>query len=355
MLGDIARNTSLDPIFEHHEPIITKLLDALNGELAKVGPDTKAKLVDKLVRKHREEGPNAITDADVRRWLLPGTQPRLVNATSARRPLKSITRRQAERYRDQIPKDEWREWEVPFDADADWPLPLREALVAYRAAWRNKMNEVNECIAANAMSEELVDKPEILSDTVRVTGAFTMEGVIALEEGLESPIGGEPEELEVFDEGGDLAVANAEAHLDKMIRLLRTSGVDFAGNKNMKFANVYPVAGPGLIHAEGEWTNGGSEARRVAVSIGPEAGNLSSMQVEDAVRNANRAGYDEVVFAGFGFDASAQEAIEGASHRNFASAHGVDSPGRGYGRSPEDAARQPDIHSIRRASGHGTH
>ena len=38
------------------------------------------------------------------------------------------------------------------------------------------------------------------------------------------------------------------------------------------------------------------------------------MQVEDAIRDANRKGYDDVVFAGFGFDPAAQEAIDEASH-----------------------------------------
>ena len=317
MLGDIARNTSLDLIFERHEPVLSKVLGNLNVQLAKVSDKTKGAMVDKLIRKHREEGANAVTDGDIRRWLLPGTQPALVKPAAARRPLKGLTRSQAERYRERIPTKEWREWEVPFDVDADWPQQLCDALVAYRSAWRNKMDEVNESIAANSSAEELVDKPEIVADTIRVAGAFTMEGVIAKEEGLDSPIGGAPEELEVFDGGGDMVVANAEAHLDKMIRLLRTSGVDFSGNKNMKFASIVPMAGPGFIHAEGEWESGLSETRRVAVSIGPEVGNLSSMQVEDAVRNANRAGYDEVVFAGFGFDAAAQDAIEGASHRNL--------------------------------------
>ena len=36
--------------------------------------------------------------------------------------------------------------------------------------------------------------------------------------------------------------------------------------------------------------------------------------MEDALRAANRAGYDEVVFAGFGFDAAAQAAIDEATH-----------------------------------------
>jgi adenine-specific DNA-methyltransferase len=36
--------------------------------------------------------------------------------------------------------------------------------------------------------------------------------------------------------------------------------------------------------------------------------------VEEAVRTANRRGYDDLVFAAFGFDAAAQDAIEEASH-----------------------------------------
>ena len=98
---------------------------------------------------------------------------------------------------------------MPFDADPDWPRPLQDALTEYRAAWRAKMDEVNACIAANAETEELVDKPEIVNGAVRVAGPFTMEGVIAREEGPDSPIGGAPEELEAFGgkDTGELAVA----------------------------------------------------------------------------------------------------------------------------------------------------
>src|SRR5206468_1096717 len=123
------------------------------------------------------------------------------------------------------------------------------------------------------------------------------------EDGPDTPIGGAPEELDTFsDYTADLAVANAEAHLDKILRLLRASGVDFPGNKNMRFGRLEPVLGPSLVHAEGEWKNGDNELRRVAVSIGPEVGNVTAYQVEEAVRASNRKGYDDVVFAGFGFD-----------------------------------------------------
>lgn len=314
-LKSIARNTSLDPIFTKHEPILTEKRALLNSEAAQVGAALKEKLLGKLIQKHREQGANAVTEADIRRWLLPDTQPALIKSVPARKPLKGVTPKQAQAYRGAIPHGGWREWEVPFDTDPDWPQPLQEALAAYRAAWRAKMDAVNACIAANAEMEELVDKPETVKGIVRVTGPFTMEGVIAVEDGPDTPIGGAPDELDRFDDfDGDGAVQNAEAHLDKIIRLLKASGVDFAGNKNMKFNRLDPLTGASLIHAEGEWMNGDRMERRVAVSVGPEIGNLSAMQVEDVIRDANRKGYDDVVFAGFGFDASAQDAIESGSH-----------------------------------------
>jgi adenine-specific DNA-methyltransferase len=311
-LKSIARNSSLDPIFAKHQPILVEKLAAVNREAAKVGAALKEKLVEKLICKHRQEGANAVSDADTRRWLLPDTLSVLIRSFPTKKPLKGVTPKQAEAYRTAIPKGGWKEWEMPFDTDPDWPKPLQDALTAYRAEWRVKMNEVNACISANAEIEELVDMPDSEKGVVRVTGPFTMEGVIAVEEGPDTPIGGPPEELEAFD--GNAAVVNAEAHLDKLLRLLKASGVDFPGNKNMKFAWLDPLTGASLIHAEGEWTNGDKTVRRVAVSVGPEVGNVSAMQVEDVIRVGNRKGYDELVFAGFGFDAAAQEAIESASH-----------------------------------------
>jgi adenine-specific DNA-methyltransferase len=315
-LKSIARNTSLDPIFAKHEPILAEKLKQLNRDVGKIGAPLKEKLVEKLIAKHREQGANAVTDADTRRWLLPDTHPALIRSAPAKKPFKGITPKQADGYRAAIPKGGWKEWEVPFDTDPDWPKPLAEALTAYRSAWRAKMDDVNACIAANAEMEELVDKPDTVNGVVRVSGPFTMEGVIAVEDGPDTPIAGPQTELETFgqSETADLAVVNAEAHLDKILRLLKASGVDFPGNKNMKFSRLDPMTGASLIHAEGEWVNGDKKERRVAVSIGPEVGNIAAMQVEDVIRDANRKGYDDVVFAGFGFDAAAQDAIESASH-----------------------------------------
>ena len=313
-LNGIAHNASLDPIFDKHEPMLERLLAVLNDKVAEVSDALRSALADKLVAKHRNQGANSVTDGDVRRWLLPGVDGSRIKRAPARAGLKSITANQAARYRGRIPDGRWQAWQVPFDVDPDWPRPLQDALAAYRYAWREKMDEVDRCIAVNAEAEELVDKPETVTGVVRVAGPFTMEGVIAVEDGPDSPIGGAPEALEVFDAlTSDVQVANNEAHIAKVIRLLRIAGVDFRGNRQVGFARLDPTTGS-LIHAEGDWEHDAGESRRVAVSIGPAGGNLTALQVEEAIRDANRAGYDDVVFAGFGFDAAAQEAIEEASH-----------------------------------------
>jgi adenine-specific DNA-methyltransferase len=290
-LKSIAANTSLDPIVAKHESALAAKLKELNAALKSVTSEVRQKLAAKTAEKQRRDGKKSITDADRRRW--------------------------------ELPKSLWQEWEVPFDTDPDWPKPLRDTLAAYRTAWRNKIDELNACIAGAAESEELLNEPDPINSIVRVAGPFTMEGVIAVEVGPDSPIAGAPQEMETFADtageaaGADLAVANAEAHLDKILRLLKTSGVDFSANKNQKFTRLEPLTSASLMHAEGEWANGDKKERRVAVSIGPEIGNVTTYQVEEAVRAANRRGYDDLVFAGFGFDAAAQDSIEQASHPNL--------------------------------------
>jgi adenine-specific DNA-methyltransferase len=320
-LKSIARNTSLDPIFAQHEPILAEKLVALNKALAKhATADLCERLADKLRRKEREEGKKSVTEADRRRWILPKVNHGGTEATEKTKSPGSGSASSAS----SAFQSGWREWEVPFDTDPDWPKPLSDALTAYRAAWRAKMDEVNAAIQANAEQEELVDKPEPVSGVVRVAGPFTMEGVIAVEDSVDTPIGGAPDgALEFF---GDAAPSprsddatgashphndpqNAEAHLDKVLRLLKAAGVDFAGGKRMTFSQLAPVTGASLVHAEGEWLNGDKRERRVAVSIGPEVGSLSNYQVEEVLHAASRRGYDDVVFAAFAFDAAAQATI----------------------------------------------
>jgi adenine-specific DNA-methyltransferase len=280
-LRSIAQNTALDPIFARHQPALDARLAELNAALRKVPKALRASLRTKLLEKEKREGKRAVIDADRRRWLLPDGP--------------------------------WQDWEVPFDTDPDWPAELRTALDAYRAAWRAKRDEVNACIEASAEPEELVDQPAVVRNVVRVSGPFTVEAVMPVEEPLEgpSPIGGEPESLDTFPPGDGVArdPANAEAYLDRMLRLLRADGVRFPNNKVLKFTRLDPST-VDYLHAEGEWDAGDGQTRRVAVSVGPQHGPVTAFQVEHALTRASRRGMDDLVFAGFSFDAAAQGIIQ---------------------------------------------
>jgi len=284
-LKSIAQNVALDPIFARHEPILEDKLAELNAALKTVTPAIRTKLTAKLAVKERMAGKKAVTDADRRRWSLP--------------------------------KEAWKHWEVPFDADeTDWPAELVNALAAYRQAWRAKMDEVNACIAGNAEQEELVDQPEVVRNVARVSGPFTMEAVMPAEESLAaaSPIGGGPEDgLETFAAAGDGGVTdepiNAEAYLDKMLRLLRADGVRFPNNKVLAFTRLEACSSD-YLHAEGEWTTEGGQTRTVAASFGPQFGPVTAWQVEQALPAASRRGFHDLIFAGFSFDAAAQAIIQ---------------------------------------------
>ncbi|MDX2187118.1 MAG: site-specific DNA-methyltransferase [Opitutaceae bacterium] len=317
-LKSIAQNKGLDAIFARHESILAARLTELNAALAVIAGSQLAalsqKLVAKLLAKHITEGANAVTDADQRRCFLPGTDPQLIQ------PAKKITDKQAKAYRSAIPPTAaWREWEVPFDADPDWPAPLAAALTAYRTAWRAKMDEVNAAIAANAEQEELVDQPELVKNVVRVSGPFTVESMRPPETSLKGeadesqagPIGGAPGELEAFESTAapERDVANAASHVDRMLSLLKHDGLTFLGNKHAKFTQLDRIESS-FLHAEGELQAEDAKPHRVAVVIGPEFGSVTSFQVENALRVAHRRGYDDLVFAGFSFDATAQETIQ---------------------------------------------
>ena len=286
-LESIAKNVALDAIFAKHQSVLDAKLKTLNDALKRVPAELRQKLNAKLLEKEKRDGKKSVTEADRRRWSLP--------------------------------KEPWREWEVPFDVDEEWPAALQTTLKDYRAVWSAKMDEVGACISANAEPEELVDKLEVTTGIVRVSGPFTMEAVMPVEEGLEieTPIGGAPEELETFGaQGAGAAVAaaneplNAEAYLDKMLRLLKADGVRFPNNKVAKFSRLEQLISGDFIHAEGEWTADNGKQRKTAVSFGPQFGAVTAWQVEHALRQAHRRGFDDLVFAGFSFDATAQAVIQ---------------------------------------------
>ncbi|MFN7374731.1 MAG: DNA methyltransferase [bacterium] len=322
-LKSIAQNVALDPIFAKHEPPLEAALKQANAELAlalKKDPSLRTKLAAKLAKKQKDEGKRAVTDADRRRWVLPPDN-----------------REKGVKYTVNAKFDGWYHWEMPFDTDPDWPKGLAEAVKAYRAAWRAKMDEVNACIAASADQEELVDQPEVVKGVTRVSGPFSVEAVQPPEMTLGDAMdvgpefGGAPEdikdafEVRMVEATGSLEVANVGAYLDQMIRFLRADGVRFLNNKQMKWTRLEPLYESGKssgFHAEGRWVAVGDEDRdpdgsnNVGVVFGPQYGPVTAKMVEELIKPAGRL-YDHLVVAAFNFTAEAQAILNeggGAPH-----------------------------------------
>jgi adenine-specific DNA-methyltransferase len=337
-LKSIAQNKSLDPIFENHKPVLAEKLQALNEALHTIDDGTKSILIEKLVDKHKREGSNAVTDADQRRWMLPGcdaSEIKTFTANAASREegfSKNITAGQAKKYKEfaaELESGNWEEWQVPFDTDPDWSQGLQDALTDYRVAWRAKMDEVNKCIESNAAQEELVDQPEVVRGVTRVSGPFTVESIRPLENSMkgkveDSPIGGAPEELETFGDRevqgeadyteADVTSTNATSHIDRMLSLLRSDGLTFPGNKHVSFeGDLHPIDSE-FLYAEASYVpSEGAEPRSVGIVIGPEHGAVTAFQANSAIFQAIGRKYDELVFAGFAFDSGAQDKIQEAN------------------------------------------
>ena len=224
----------------------------------------------------------------------------------------------AEKYNPQIEKalselnkalnTDWKEWEVPREADESWN---EEAKKAHKKFWelkQRKRKEIDESIRRNAPLETLYDRPKIKRGVVRITGPFTVEAipVPAIEDPSQAPIPQFEEEearARISDRGGD--------HITNMINLLKQQGgVLFPGGKKMEIENIRAVT-IGFIHAEGEVKQNGKKLR-VAISFGPQHGPVTAFQVQEAIPTAKMNGYQILLFAGFSFDPEAQSLIQKA-------------------------------------------
>ena len=298
-LKSIAQNSNLDAIFSKYAPSITSTLAELNSTLTSLvdqATTLRTRLITKLKAKVAADGARSVTDSDLRRWLLPGTD------TAA---LSFGTPGQMTKWKEAIPTGStWQEWEVPFDTDPDWPTTLADALTKYRSVWRAKLDEVNAAIKANADQEELVDQPETLRGVARVSGPFSVEGVRPEELAL-----GEDGKLfdptaNSFDEAG---TANADGYIDLMIGLIRKDGVTFLGNRRAEFASLEKEAGKSF-HARGRWKGKEDSADTIAVVFGPQYGPINAPMAVDAIESAKGLKeVNELVIAGFSFDSAAQE------------------------------------------------
>ena len=199
--------------------------------------------------------------------------------------------------------ESWEEWEIPREADPNWPGFAKECHADWWKLRIARQREIDASIAANAQFEYLYDKPCEDDRKVRVAGPFSVESV-------------SPHRTLEVDENGDTFDRVAEAPQSEY-----RAGYDFgeAILENLKIAGVQQAhredriefsalsGWPGdLICAEGRYSEGDVE-RRAAIFVGPEFGTVSRPDLVEAAREAAEAGFDVLIACAFNYDAHSTE------------------------------------------------
>ena len=151
--------------------------------------------------------------------------------------------------------------------------------------------------------EVLVDRPEIKSGIIRVTGPFTFEATIP------TPVDWEGDGVE---DSGAVTQEDYGTFVDRMIEVLRKSPVlRLEGNRTVQLKQIRPPAKSLSLSAEAMITNGKDKA--VAIVFGPENGAVSEKLVYEAAREAHAKNYAHLYVIGFAIQPNARELVDKCS------------------------------------------
>ncbi|MCL4748126.1 MAG: site-specific DNA-methyltransferase [Burkholderiaceae bacterium] len=199
---------------------------------------------------------------------------------------------------------QWREWEIPREADPSWPAAAKSAHAAWWEARIARQKEIDASIAAKADVEYLYDKPYEDRARIRVAGPFTVESLsphrtLAVDwndelidpqrKGVAEPHAGAPQDFATM-----------------ILENLRSAGVQ-QSSKQDRISFTSLTGWPGkYVCAEGRFLEGTHE-RRAGILIGPEFGTVSRPDLVAAAREAADAGFDILIACAFAYDAHATD------------------------------------------------
>ena len=202
--------------------------------------------------------------------------------------------------------EKWQEWEIPREAEDDWPDEAKE----HHAKWWQqriaRQKEIDASIAAKADTEYLYDKPYVDNKKVRVAGPFTVESL--------SPhrVLGVDENDELIDHVSDdqSGYGKKRDFAEIILENLKTAGVQQAHKEDkINFTSLSPWPGH-YICAEGRYLEGDVESgteKRIGIFIGPEFGTVSRPDLVAAAREAGDADFDALIACAFNYDAHSSE------------------------------------------------
>ena len=203
-------------------------------------------------------------------------------------------------------KKTWQEWEIPREAEGQWPDAAKKLHDQWWQARIARQKEIDASIAAKAEFEFLYDKPYDDKKKVRVAGPFTVESL-------------SPHRVLTVDADDELIDPLADPKVEyggerdfvtMILENLRTAGVQQAHKEDrIIFTALTPWPGD-MICAEGRYQEGGDGAgteKRAAIFIGPEFGTVSRPDLVASAREAGDAGFDVLISCAFNYDAHSSE------------------------------------------------
>ena len=199
-------------------------------------------------------------------------------------------------------KKAWSEWEIPREADAQWPDAAKKLHADWWQARVARQQEIDKSIAAKGEFEHLYDRPYVDAKTVRVAGPFTVESLsphrtLGVDEHDELI-----DPLQVKESGPLYGQTFEQMILDN----LKAAGVQQAHKQDrITFTSLTPWPGA-MVCAEGRFREGDAE-KRAAIFIGPEFGTVSRPDLVASAREAGDAGFDVLIACAFNYEAHASE------------------------------------------------
>jgi adenine-specific DNA-methyltransferase len=200
----------------------------------------------------------------------------------------------------------WEEWEIPLDADPDWPEATKKLRKDWIETRKERQKQIDESIQKIAPTEILYDKPITDAKKARVTGPFTVEAVPAATVKAVEDLSTD----QIPEANASIARTGESLRQAEWRDELFKTGVRGKGGQMIQFSRVETLPGTRWLHAEAETKE--DQPQKVVVSFGPEHAPLGSSQVNLALEEAEslRPAPKIILFASFHFDPEAARNIE---------------------------------------------
>jgi adenine-specific DNA-methyltransferase len=196
----------------------------------------------------------------------------------------------------------WREWEIPFEADALWADEARKLHEDWLKSCMTRQQEIDRSVAAKAEFEYLYDKPFEDKSKVRVAGPFTVESLSPHRTMIVN------DDDTISDPHKQAATAEGATEFGQMIlNTLRVAGVQQA-HKQDRISFESLDGWPGVLLAgKGSYRDADGTLKTAGIFIGPEFGTVTRVDLVEAARECADAGFNVLISCAFNYEAQSTE------------------------------------------------